>query len=101
MRRPFSLSSVLGLLGLLTFLGGSTGAMGAASSSCLITPVVRETLINQGGLRSTSTAPLRIVRGKTVLFKLFLSEPQKLPTCAGNGHAVEITGATVNVTSGG
>jgi Bacterial TSP3 repeat len=83
-----------------TLVGGASIGSGA-STTCIITPTVRETMVNQGGLKSTSASSLRIVRGKQTLFKVFLSMPSTLPGCAGKGAAIQIVGATVNVTGGG
>jgi hypothetical protein len=81
-------------------IGGASSG-NARTITCVITPVVREALVNQGGLRSTAVSPLRIVRGKSTLVKIFLSMPQTLPSCAGNGAAIQVTGATLSVTTGG
>jgi Bacterial TSP3 repeat len=93
----------LGLMAFIvmgTLVGGASIGSGA-TTTCIITPTVRETMVNQSGLKSTSGLPLRIVRGKQTLFKVFLSMPATLPGCAGKGAAIQIVGATVNVTGGG
>ena len=84
-----------GLLAAFVLAGTSTGAErapAATTPTCVLKPLLRDVTINQG----LGAYPL-LVYGKETLVRLYLS----MPSCAASGNIVQITGGSVNVTSGG
>jgi parallel beta-helix repeat protein len=83
-----------GLLAALVFLVGSlvaTSMTGAAPPACTLVPQLRDVTINQG---LSTYSPF--VNGKETLARFYLS----LPSCAGSGASIQITGGTLEVKKG-
>src|SRR3954471_16650020 len=75
----------------LMLVGGTViagGTPGSAATTCTLTPQLRDVTINQG-LGSYAL----LTRGKSALVRAYMS----LPSCAGSGAAIQITGGSVAV----
>lgn len=94
-RRPLSVRQLIGAVLAAVLMSTLLGALPASAASCLpsdLVPQVRGYSINQG-LSSYQS----LVRGKDIVFRLFLSRPQ----CAeGTSQYVALTRATLSVKAG-